>query len=85
MGENKPADPQAPVIRKGFLISIKTGDPTEIKERDVVSEYHLETRLYFNLNLNNNHKQYGRCRAVTEFEKLNRIGEGTYGIVCKLK
>lgn len=27
--------------------------------------------------------QHGRCRAVTEFEKLNRIGEGTYGIVCK--
>ncbi len=27
--------------------------------------------------------QLGRCRLVTEFEKLNRIGEGTYGIVCK--
>lgn len=27
--------------------------------------------------------QHGRCRAVTEFEKLNRVGEGTYGIVCK--
>lgn len=27
----------------------------------------------------------GRCRLVTEFEKLNRIGEGTYGIVCKFK
>lgn len=26
--------------------------------------------------------QFGRCRFVTEFEKLNRIGEGTYGIVC---
>lgn len=26
---------------------------------------------------------YGRCRQVTEFEKLNRVGEGTYGIVCK--
>ncbi|VDL99987.1 unnamed protein product, partial [Schistocephalus solidus] len=25
----------------------------------------------------------GRCRSVSEFEKLNRIGEGTYGIVCK--
>ncbi|ERL88176.1 hypothetical protein D910_05564 [Dendroctonus ponderosae] len=25
----------------------------------------------------------GRCRFVSEFEKLNRIGEGTYGIVCK--
>lgn len=27
--------------------------------------------------------QLGRCRSVSEFEKLNRIGEGTYGIVCK--
>ncbi|KAM7346774.1 cyclin-dependent kinase 10 [Cochliomyia hominivorax] len=63
MSENKPADPQAPVTRKGFLISIKTGDPTEIKERDV----------------------HGRCRAVTEFEKLNRIGEGTYGIVYRAR
>lgn len=27
--------------------------------------------------------QLGRCRSVKEFEKLNRIGEGTYGIVCK--
>lgn len=28
--------------------------------------------------------QFGNCRSVKEFEKLNRIGEGTYGIVCKL-
>lgn len=27
----------------------------------------------------------GRCRSVDEFEKLNRIGEGTYGTVCKFK
>lgn len=26
---------------------------------------------------------YGRCRPVTEFEKLNRIGEGTYGVVYR--
>jgi len=23
----------------------------------------------------------GKCRPVSEFEKLNRIGEGTYGIL----
>ena len=28
--------------------------------------------------------QYGKCRSVTEFEKQSRVGEGTYGIVCKL-
>lgn len=29
--------------------------------------------------------QFGSCRSVREFEKLNRIGEGTYGIVCKFE
>lgn len=24
---------------------------------------------------------YGHCRDVDEFEKLNRVGEGTYGVV----
>lgn len=28
---------------------------------------------------------YGRCRPVTEFEKLNRIGEGTYGVVYRAR
>ncbi|CAL8097085.1 unnamed protein product [Orchesella dallaii] len=27
----------------------------------------------------------GRCRSVTDFEKLNRIGEGTYGVVYRAK
>lgn len=26
---------------------------------------------------------FGRSRQVTDFEKLNRVGEGTYGIVCE--
>ena len=25
----------------------------------------------------------GRCRGVDAYQKLNRVGEGTYGIVCK--
>ncbi len=29
--------------------------------------------------------QYGRCRPVTDFQKLNRIGEGTYGIVYRAR
>jgi cyclin-dependent kinase 10 len=29
--------------------------------------------------------RYGRCRPVSEFEKLNRIGEGTYGIVYRAR
>ncbi|KHJ89621.1 kinase domain protein [Oesophagostomum dentatum] len=28
---------------------------------------------------------YGACRSVNEFQKLNRIGEGTYGIVYRAK
>ena len=31
------------------------------------------------------HEILGKCRNVTEFEKLNRIGEGTYGIVYRAR
>ncbi|KAK2141393.1 hypothetical protein LSH36_1109g00033 [Paralvinella palmiformis] len=31
------------------------------------------------------HLKLGRCRSVLEFEKLNRIGEGTYGIVYRAR
>ena len=27
----------------------------------------------------------GSCRSVNEFEKLNRVGEGTYGIVYRAR
>ena len=30
-------------------------------------------------------QQLGRCRSVYEFEKLNRVGEGTYGVVYRAK
>jgi hypothetical protein len=26
---------------------------------------------------------FGKCRSVTDFEKIEEIGEGTYGRVCK--
>lgn len=29
--------------------------------------------------------RFGFCRPVTEFEKLNRVGEGTYGIVYRAR
>ena len=29
--------------------------------------------------------RFGRCRNVIEFEKLNRIGEGTYGVVYRAR
>jgi len=29
------------------------------------------------------HVLAGTCRKVSEFERLNRLGEGTYGVVCK--
>ena len=28
---------------------------------------------------------HGRTRSVSEFEKLNRVGEGTYGIVYRAR
>ncbi|KAL7737761.1 hypothetical protein ACLKA6_006151 [Drosophila palustris] len=61
---NPAPDPQAPITRKGFLISLKnSGTPMPIPEQDV----------------------YGRCRPVSEFEKLNRVGEGSYGIVYRAR
>uniref|UniRef100_A0A8C1FUF3 Cyclin dependent kinase 10 n=1 Tax=Cyprinus carpio carpio TaxID=630221 RepID=A0A8C1FUF3_CYPCA len=30
-------------------------------------------------------ERLGRCRSVKEFEKMNRIGEGTYGIVYRAR
>jgi hypothetical protein len=29
-------------------------------------------------------KYFGNCRSVEEFEKIEEIGEGTYGKVCKI-
>lgn len=31
------------------------------------------------------HEILGQCRSVSEFEKLNRVGEGTYGIVYRAR
>ncbi|XP_022224354.2 cyclin-dependent kinase 10 [Drosophila obscura] len=61
---NPAPDPQAPITRKGFLISLKnSGTPMPIPEQNL----------------------YGRCRPVAEFEKLNRVGEGSYGIVYRAR
>ncbi|ELU08018.1 hypothetical protein CAPTEDRAFT_149303 [Capitella teleta] len=47
-----------------------------------VTLYSLKTGEPFDID---ERDQYGRCRSVTEFEKLNRIGEGTYGIVYRAR
>lgn len=81
------ADPTGPAARKGVLISFRTGKSMEIPEKDIVSKHNLNQIK--NINRSSAYPynfllfQLGRCRFVGEFEKLNRIGEGTYGIVCK--
>ncbi|XP_055686872.1 cyclin-dependent kinase 10 [Lutzomyia longipalpis] len=54
---------EVPLKRSNIMISLKTGEPMEIPETDIL----------------------GRSRSVSEFEKLNRIGEGTYGIVYRAR
>nr|CAD7410406.1 unnamed protein product [Timema cristinae] len=68
-------DPSAPITRRGVLTSFLTGKPMQIPEQDVVS---WVDEVFVPL-------QLGRCRFVSEFEKLNRIGEGTYGIVYRAR
>jgi len=77
-------DPSIPVHRKGVLISFINGQPMPIPEKDNVKFKFLKmlNKFYFSTFLKN-FLQAGKCRPVSEFEKLNRIGEGTYGIVCK--
>ena len=81
------------------LLSIKTLEPWHIPEHCMVSALHqlfsqlcafhmLSLKCTITVILHHIGSlsvifQLGRCRSVTEFEKLNRIGEGTYGIVCK--
>lgn len=81
-------DPSAPITRKGVLTSFLTGKPMEIPEHDIVIKFLSLCILYrlFILIINLIHLlQLGKCRFVSEFEKLNRIGEGTYGIVYRAR
>uniref|UniRef100_A0A1I7V9F9 CMGC/CDK/CDK10 protein kinase n=1 Tax=Loa loa TaxID=7209 RepID=A0A1I7V9F9_LOALO len=46
----------------------------------IVSVFNLENTTFSKDKIG-----YGGCRSVNEFEKMNRIGEGTYGIVYRAK
>ena len=59
---------------------IETNSAMEASKKS--SMYDLRTGKPFNIP---EEDQYGRCRPVTDFEKLNRIGEGTYGIVYRAR
>lgn len=85
-------EPSAPITKKGILTSFKTGKPMNIPDNDIVSVFldlFVLDNIYFEVMFSLFSKsfvflfQLGRCRFVSEFEKLNRIGEGTYGIVCE--
>ena len=56
-------DSSEPLLKKSALFNLRTGEPFDIKEKDI----------------------HGRTRNVSEFEKLNRVGEGTYGIVYRAR
>ena len=59
---------------------VETNSAMEASKKS--SMYDLRTGKPFNIP---EEDQYGRCRPVTDFEKLNRIGEGTYGIVYRAR
>ena len=65
-----------------FVPSGNERQPSDTSSLKKSCMYDLRTGKPFEIPEND---QYGRCRAVTDFEKLNRIGEGTYGIVYRAK
>lgn len=52
---------------------------TDLRDDEVISPLSLETLKI------PQHEIFGGCRDVADFEKLNRIGEGTYGIVYRAR
>ncbi|KAK1804672.1 hypothetical protein P4O66_020662 [Electrophorus voltai] len=63
----------------GFVCVMETaGDP----EPEPIKLKSLKTTKPFTVPQQD---RFGNCRSVKEFEKLNRIGEGTYGIVYRAR
>ncbi|XP_061678377.1 cyclin-dependent kinase 10 isoform X2 [Syngnathoides biaculeatus] len=56
-------------------------DPAREEELDQIRLKSMKKRV-FTVPTND---RFGRCRSVRRFEKLNRIGEGTYGIVYRAR
>ena len=65
-----------------FVSSAVEGQSKETNSLKKTCMYDLRTGKPFDIPESD---QYGRCRPVTDFEKLNRIGEGTYGIVYRAR
>ncbi|XP_064599005.1 cyclin-dependent kinase 10-like [Liolophura sinensis] len=59
-----------------------TGQRDSLKGRDELCLYSMLTGEY--IEIPESHR-LGKCRSVTEFEKMNRVGEGTYGIVYRAR
>merc|ERR1712141_915688 len=63
------------------FVSCGTQDPTDVLQRKT-NMFNLRTGEPFDIKPQDIH---GRTRDVNEFEKLNRVGEGTYGIVYRVR
>ena len=63
------------------FVSGGTQDPTDVLQRKT-NMFNLLTGEPFDIKPQDIH---GRTRDVNEFEKLNRVGEGTYGIVYRVR
>jgi hypothetical protein len=51
---------------------------------DDIKNNNNKNNIFMDLLDNLDHEKYfGKCRSVADFEKIEELGEGTYGRVCK--
>ncbi len=58
----------------------RKGKMEEIEQTHCVNSM---STLIFSVERNPIQIGFGACKLVSSFEKINRIGEGTYGVVCE--
>ena len=80
------ADRSPPTRKRGAEVEFQSGGPPEDFGTGPAAKknglFNLRTGKPFEIPEGDT---FGRSRSVAEFEKLNRVGEGTYGIVYRAR